>query len=114
MNVTIRTMNHTLFKGASVHFPSSVNAAERAEILGSLKQVVNVFPQVSYPAITPEIQWVAPSSDIAATAALGLTRRDLGSNNTAHIMTQVDQMHEAGFRGEGIKIAVIDSGVSTL
>lgn len=38
-------------------------------------------------------------------------RRDT-SATWNHIMTQVDKLHAAGFTGSGIKIAVVDTGVS--
>ena len=43
-----------------------------------------------------------------------LAKRDVSGNDTftPHLMTQVNKFRDAGITGKGIKVAVIDTGVS--
>ncbi|KAM3496919.1 hypothetical protein MY10362_009713, partial [Beauveria mimosiformis] len=70
--------------------------------IGQMPGVTNVWPvettkqPVELPAAVPEA---------------GNQRRDT-SSTWNHVMTQVDKLHAAGYRGEGIRIAIDDSGVN--
>jgi subtilisin family serine protease len=56
------------------------------------------------------------NSTDAAVDVQGTLRKRQCTNSTIgngpHVMTQVDRLHAKGITGKGVKIAVIDSGVS--
>lgn len=103
-----------LFYGLSV----KVDSHESIGIMQSWPEVANVWPVTVVPRPSAPI-------DIVPTEALqGLVKRSADTArvhqrqagngldyNTPHHMTGVDRLHPLGIKGQGIKIAVIDSGV---
>jgi subtilisin family serine protease len=103
-------MNFKLFKGASIQFKDAKKAEDKAAELASRGDVKNVWPVKLYSVPTHTVHSVGD-------AALSTLRRRQGagpSNDTftPHLMTQVDKLKAKGVTGKGIKIAVIDTGVS--
>lgn len=103
-------LDFKLFKGASITFTDAGSAEEQAAQLAQLGSVKQMWPKRIYSLPKTEVQWTDGSSAASQTANL---RRQTENNATfaPHVMTQVDKMHEKGFLGAGIKVAVIDSGI---
>lgn len=95
-------------------------AEAKASKLASMPAVKALYPVHKIPRPNPKIEWVATAEDVE-NASLGqdpLVSRADGEGEvdkfSSHVMTQVDKLRAKGIRGKGIKIAVVDSGVSTL
>jgi len=76
--------------------------------------VKNVWPVKTFSLPGDTVHAVGPSVGALATSS-ALAKRQApvaGEGFAPHVMTQVDKMRAAGFRGKGIKIAIIDTGVS--
>lgn len=104
-------LDYKLFKGASVQLHDIENAEAKAASIASSASVKNMWPVELYEIPKPFVKSIGePTSDAA-----GLSKRD---NETAayppHLMTQIDKLHKDGVTGKGIKIAVVDTGVSGL
>lgn len=102
------TLNYKLFKGVSVQMHDVQNAEEKASILAGHPAVKAVWPVTVYPgpkpaAVSVNKGLVAKSSSAAASKV---------DNFTPHVMTQVNKLRAKGFDGKGIKIAIVDTGVS--
>ena len=103
--------NYKLFKGASIQFKDTDKAEDKAAQLADRGDIKNVWPVKLYSVPTHTVHSVGDA------ALKGLRRRQgpPGPGNdtfTPHLMTQVDQLRAKGITGKGIKIAVIDTGVS--
>lgn len=82
-----------IFSGISLE-----TAQENVDSLRLMPGVVNVWPMRSVPMSRPERKKrVIPQT--------------LKDGYTMHHWTGVDKLHAAGIRGEGVKIAVIDTGI---
>lgn len=107
-----KDLRFKLFKGASIQFKDTKNAEKLAAELADLPKVKNVFPVRRYPLPRHTIHSVGST---VANIAESLKKRDNGTDTfSTHLMTQVNKFHDAGITGQGIKIAVIDTGVSGL
>lgn len=96
------SFNSELFKGVSIQHDVE-NAEETAARIASKPEIKNVWPVHIYDRPKNEFQ--------AADVASALTKRDQDTV-APHIMMGVDKLREKGITGKGIKIAVLDSGVS--
>ncbi|KAH6685764.1 serine endopeptidase [Plectosphaerella plurivora] len=105
---TRRVLDSSLFKGLSFNVINAAdyNAAVTATTILQVDAVKQVWP-------VRKIQ--LPPDDTRPLVSL---RRDQPGNLRAaqvaygpHVMSQVDLVHEAGFTGKGVKIAVLDTGV---
>lgn len=109
--------NYELFKGVSIQLNESDTAEDRAAQLASLPAVKSIWPVRLYERPTL-IDAVAPgnSSENRVVERALHKRQPNGTSdgNAPHVMTQVDRLHAEGITGKGVKIAVIDSGVSEL
>ncbi|KXJ94885.1 peptidase S8/S53 domain-containing protein [Microdochium bolleyi] len=103
-------LDYPLFKGASISFSDLETAEEQAAQLASLGSVKNMWPKRIYHLPKNEVQWTAGET---ASSAIANVKRQASYNETfaPHAMTQVDQLHERGIFGTGIKVGVIDSGI---
>ena len=101
-------LNFKLFKGVSIKFKDVETAEESAAQLAESPAVKNVWQVKLFP--SPQ-HTVHSTGGVAGNA---LSRRQAGGDDTfsPHVMTQVDQLRAKGITGKGIKIAVIDTGVS--
>lgn len=99
-----------IFKGVSVQFLDKDNAASSAADLAALPGVKNAWPmKVSEP---------ANSKQQSNQTTFGVSASQLVPNKekqpyAPHVMTQVDKLHTKGITGKGVKIAIIDTGVSS-
>lgn len=62
-----------------------------------------------------KVQWTAGEYATAeeADGAAARARQQMTDTFTPHVMTQVDQLRDRGVTGKGIKIAILDTGVSS-
>lgn len=58
-----------------------------------------------------EVHWTG-AEDAGAEVAAARARQSSADALSTHVMTQVDKLRDQGFVGKGIKVAIIDSGVS--
>jgi hypothetical protein len=109
--------NYELFQGISIQLDESDTAEERASQLASLPAVKNIWPVRLFerPGLGEGVVR-RNSTDNPAVLRNALHKRQCNGTsslgNAPHIMTQVDKLHEQGITGKGIRIAVIDTGVS--
>lgn len=77
-------------------------------LLLSNPAIKNVWPKTIVSIPNTQVGRAGPTSPTH------LVARDLQGNQTysPHAMTQVDKLHEKGITGKGVKIAVVDCGVS--
>jgi subtilisin family serine protease len=101
-------LDYDLFKGVSVQLNDIEQAPATAARIAMLPAVRNVWPVELYsiPDVTVH--------SVGAAAASSVQKRDNSTADTfsPHVMTQVDKLRAKGVTGKGIKIAVIDTGVS--
>jgi hypothetical protein len=102
-----KDLRFKLFKGASIQFKDTLNADALVAKVAEMPQVKAVFPVRRYP--VP--QHVVHSTGDAVQELLA-RRQDGPDTFTTHLMTQVNQFRDTGVTGEGIKIGIIDTGVS--
>lgn len=103
-------LDYTLFKGISVDLFDLENAEEKAASMARMRSVVNMWPVEVFSVPKPKIEWVgAPEGETAKV----FRRQDNGTDTySPHVMVQVDKLRAEGITGKGIKVAVIDTGVS--
>ena len=73
-----------------------------------MPQVKQMWPVKRYHIPEYEVHWtgdLGPGDQVMKRAA--------SDTFSPHLMTQVNQLREKGFTGEGIKIAIVDTGVSS-
>lgn len=103
--------NYKLFKGVSVQLKDLSNHESKAQKMAQLPAVKNMWPVTLIQAPNPKVEWVASSTSPAIQA------RDVRptdpSNFPPHQMVQIDKLRAKGYTGKGVKVAVIDTGVST-
>ncbi|ROV99042.1 hypothetical protein VMCG_06618 [Cytospora schulzeri] len=105
-------LDHKLFKGASIRFHDVDKAQHHAELLASTPHVKKIWPVYLYDIPEHTIHWTA--EDATAMAAQDVpTARQAPPPDTfsPHVMTQVNRLRDEGIVGQGIKIAVVDSGI---
>jgi subtilisin family serine protease len=109
-------LNYKLFKGVSVLLDDVEKADDTImRIAEANSNVKNVWPLQVYSIPKPTVEWIG-KPDIETS---DLKKRQDDGNQTVgdfapHVMTQIDKLHKKGITGKGIKIAVIDTGVSEL
>lgn len=104
-------LNYELFQGATIQFNDEKPLDERVAELLVLPAIRNVWPKKLIPA--PDAQIHAVASRRSEESVSGQVVRRANSNDmlSTHVQTQVDKLRAKGITGEGVKIAVIDSGV---
>ncbi len=101
-------LNYKLFKGVSIKFKDLDKAEDKAAEIADLPAVKNMWPVKLFSVPQHTVLSVRDA------AGDGISRRQQAGNDTftPHLMTQVNQLRDKGITGKGIKIAVIDTGVS--
>ena len=101
-----------LFKGASIQFKDLAKAEDLATKMLDLPVVKRFWPVKVYGMPDPRIEWTG-SRDQEYSAIEKRSAYDTAKDTfSPHVMTQVDKLRAEGYTGKGVKIAVIDSGVS--
>ncbi|KAF2228312.1 subtilisin-like protease [Elsinoe ampelina] len=104
-------LSYQLFKGASFHLKPGQDTEAAVRNIEAFPMVKRLWPVRQY---TPVGRNSRRTRKNAHQAGPGLLKRQdmIGNASYApHVMTQVDQLHSRGIRGEGIKIAVVDTGI---
>lgn len=103
-------LDYKLFKGASIRFHDEDTANDQADLLGTKPAVKKMWPVRLYNVPKHTVHWVA--GDDAHDEDAAETRQAPEDTFSPHVMTQVNQLRDQGVVGEGIKVAVVDTGVS--
>jgi hypothetical protein len=121
------SLDYELFKGISIQLTDVESADERAAQLASLPSVKNIWPVTIVDGPEPILLsggGLGPKAGGSPESAeVSRRRRDVHesrqTNSTVKskgsiVQTQIDKLHAQGITGEGITIAVIDTGVGSL
>ncbi|CAH0021382.1 unnamed protein product [Clonostachys rhizophaga] len=98
------TIDSALFRGVS--FSLKNISDDGARVIERMSQVKSIWPVSLIPAPDPEIRWTGQGADFSKISNL-----DAESVYAPHRMTQVDKLHEKGYKGNGTRIAIVDTGV---
>lgn len=106
-------LSYSLFNGASFQLDNLDGEAEQAEQIAAMPAVKQIWPVRLYQ--VPKYTVVQNVSS-EVTAATNTVNRRQDVNTTVdtfspHVMTQVDRLRAAGYTGEGVKLAIVDTGV---
>ena len=105
---TRMTLDHALFKGASIQFKDVGRAEEHMRLLSALP-IKHVWPNKLYYLADEDVIWTGRAG---GPEYIQNVKRQSGNDTFApHLMTQVDKLRDKGLTGKGIKIAVVDTGV---
>lgn len=106
------SLDYKLFKGVSVQLDDLENAKEKASNMAGSRAIKNMWPVEIYDLPKSNMAWAGTPSK----SPKSLFNRDDSSEDgySTHVMTQIDKLHAEGYTGQGVKIAVIDTGVSNL
>lgn len=105
-----RKLDFKLFKGSSIQFKDLEKAEDLAHKVADLPAIKNVWPVKRYP--IPQ-HTVHSTGNVAINEMLA--KRQYGNESdifTPHLMTQVNKFRDSGVTGSGIKVAIVDTGVS--
>lgn len=103
-----KDLRFKLFKGASIQFKDTRKAEEMAAKVAQMPRVKSVFPVRRYP--IPRHTVLSTGDGVHEFLE---RRQDVGNDTfSTHLMTQVNKFRDSGITGKGIKIGVIDTGVS--
>lgn len=107
-------LDYKLFKGASIRFHDVDKAHHHAEMLAGTPHVKKIWPVYLYDLPEYTTHWDAGEDATRRKGQDGPTTRQAPADTfSPHVMTQVNRLRDAGFLGEGIKVAIIDTGVSS-
>jgi hypothetical protein len=104
------TYDSTIFRGASIRLNSTADSAEADQSnLLSLPSVKRVWPMSIYSLPDHEVVWTGSTTD----RTQNVKRQENATDTfSPHVMVQVDKLRAQGIIGEGIKIGIVDTGVS--
>jgi subtilisin family serine protease len=104
-------LDYSLFKGTSFQLKNVTTADATAQQIADLSMVKRMWPVRIYSVPKDEVKWKGSDRNMAE--AVLRKRQSTTGNDTfsPHVMTQVDQLRAEGVTGEGIRVAVIDTGV---
>lgn len=111
------TLRYKLFNGASFAIKGISDESAALAKIAANSRVKSVWP-VRRVATPNDTVIATGQSNIAKAFAAdpsAAAKRDVDENTyDVHIMTQVDRLHAAGYKGKGVKIGIVDSGVDYL
>lgn len=105
-------LSYSLFQGVSFKLDDLQSEEEAAKQIAAMPEVKHLWPVREYPVPDDKVVWTANSNSLTPEASY-LHKRQSSGNDTfsPHVMTQVDQLRARDVRGNGIKIAVVDTGI---
>lgn len=108
--------NYKLFKGASIQFADIDNAEDLASEMALLPGIKRKWPVQTFSIPKPEVHWTGtPGMEYKSIKKRGFEERDsVNDTFSPHVMTQIDKLRAEGVTGKGLKVALVDSGVSHL
>ncbi|KAF1830015.1 subtilisin-like protein [Decorospora gaudefroyi] len=105
-------LNYSLFKGTSFRLKNASHdvdaAAKRIAKMATVKQM---WPVHVLRAPKVEVVWQGSDQDVAKPALQKRQSTNDSDTSSTHVMTQVDKLRAEGVTGQGVKVAVIDSGI---
>jgi len=114
-------LNYKLFKGVSVQLHDLKAHKETAAKLASAPSIKRVWPIELHdlPDVTGANSKALNIKDLelGGKTDSALSRRDVMNETDTwppHLMTQVEKLRAKGITGKGIKLAIVDTGVSSL
>ena len=106
-------LDYDLFKGVSVQLHDIKKADEKASKLAAMPAVKAVYPVQLFKMPSPKIEWIAQNTTHTKGSGLLSSRADDKVDTySPHVMTQIDKLRAKGITGKGVKVAVVDTGVS--
>lgn len=108
-------MNFKLFRGASIQIQDLSKAEYVAAEVAKLPAVKQIWPVKLYqiPKYTVHSTGSPDNNDHGDRGSASIKRAAAANDTVApHLMTQVNMLKDSGVTGAGIKIGVIDTGVS--
>ena len=107
-------MNFELFKGASFQVHDLSKAEHIAAEVAQIPAVKRVWPVRLYKIPDYTVHWSGNLGEDVTREDMEQVKREVEANDTfsTHLMTQVNKLRDAGNTGTGIKVAVVDTGVS--
>lgn len=103
-------LDYSLFKGASFTLGSGTDEKTTLQTILSLPSVKSVHPVRAYS--IPGISSFIPSGAHALSATINSKSSDITPDTfSPHVMTGVDKLRAEGFLGDGIKVAIVDTGI---
>ncbi|KAG5997972.1 hypothetical protein E4U52_002273 [Claviceps spartinae] len=103
-----------LFNGLSFQLHDLKTSKEKVAKYAAMPAVKAVHSVIFYDMPNPKIEWIAPKGSKFKRS--GLASRAEGGPDTfsPHVMTQVDKLRAKAITGQGIKVAVVDTGIDYL
>lgn len=109
---TRKNFNYQLFKGASIELTKNDTAEHTLKDIKEMSGV-RVWPVRVIPRPDDEVIWTGTPKE---PEHADLRRRQEGEEEkddfSTHVQTQIDMLRAEGITGKGVKVAVIDTGVS--
>lgn len=96
-------ISSSLFMGASFH----LHNPENISVLSTLSSVAAIWPIIVYP---PPIAYNKKIVDFSTFVSKN-KKSTYEDTFAPHVMGMVDKVHALGFKGEGVFIAIVDTGV---
>lgn len=106
-------LDYQLFKGASIRFHDVHTAHHQARLMAKSDPVKNIWPVLLYDVPDYTVHWSAGENATAEEQRNPTKRQASADTYSPHVMTQVNKLRDAGVLGDGIKVAVVDTGVSS-
>lgn len=114
--------NSDVFHGVSFQLPKSTTVDDRKALVAQFKGIKASWPVEDIALVPEDTARDQPEDKLQVLkggeekrAPLGLRADDDGVETPwNHLMTHIGKLHEEGYLGSGIKIAVIDTGVRCL
>ena len=103
-----------IFRGASYHFEVLNSEDSLMSTLMSMSGVKNVWPVETVERPQDEIIWEGNDLEFVPDnikEKVGTSGQGGLSEYTPHVATQVNKLHNEGFTGKGVKVAIIDDGI---
>ncbi|KAH8170202.1 subtilase family protein [Sarocladium implicatum] len=106
--------DHELFHGASVQLQTDDEDSTdgSARLLSEYKSVKRAWPVRRHSLPDTRIHWTG--NDTETFSSKRDNKNETSAPYSPHVMTQVDRLHQEGYTGKGITIALLDTGVDYL
>lgn len=104
------TLNYSLFRGASFSLGSGTDEKATLQKILSLPSVKSVHPVHAY-SLPETPRYIASEYHTLSTSTVSELLDTIPDTFSTHVMTGVDKLRAEGFLSDGIKIAIVDTGI---
>jgi hypothetical protein len=104
-------LTYSLFHGASFKLRDPAKVGVDLARIKKLPTVKQVWPVHTFTRPKEEVIWTGGSNEAVPPKFRARQESENGAISS-HLMTQVDLLHAKGITGKGIRIGVVDDGVS--